>query len=172
MKGAIFYSGQYGSTAQYARWIGEATGLPVFDVSESKADPAEFDFVVLGSSVTIYKLTIRKWIARHLTALLSRPVMLFTVSGAPPGAKLDGWVRDCLPPDFVAHAERFAFRGRLDLSTMNWWTRTILKIGAAMNKDPEARREELEGFDYMDKAAIEPLVSRIDRQTGGDSSAR
>lgn len=139
MEGAIFYSGQYGSTAQYADWISEATGLPVFNIKRAGADPSEFDFVVLGSSVIIYKLTIRKWVAKHLPALLSRPILLYTVSGAAPGPKLDGWVQGSLPANFVSHAERFAFQGRLDMQSLGWWTRTVLKIGAMMNKDTEGR---------------------------------
>ena len=104
MKGAIFYSGQYGSTAQYADWISEATGLPVFNIKHAGADPSDFDFLILGSSVIIYKLTIRKWAARHLPDLLNRPVLMYTVSGAAPGPKLDSWVGDSLPASLVSHA--------------------------------------------------------------------
>ena len=64
MNGAIFFSGKYGSTAQYADWIGEATGLPAFDVNDANTDPSKYDFLVLGSSVIIHKLTIRKWLKR------------------------------------------------------------------------------------------------------------
>lgn len=32
MNGAIFFASKYGSTAQYAEWIAEATDLPMFDV--------------------------------------------------------------------------------------------------------------------------------------------
>ena len=165
MKGAIFYSGQYGSTAQYADWISEATGLPVFNIRHADADPSKFDFVVLGSSVIIYKLTIRKWVTKHLPALLNRPVLLYTVSGAAPGPKLDGWVHDSLPASLVSKAERFAFQGRLDMQSLGWWTRTVLKIGAMMNTDPEGRKDEIHGFDYMDKSAIDPLVARISELT-------
>ena len=48
MKGAIFFSSKYGSTAQYARWIGEAAGLPVFDVKDADADPSKYDFFDIG----------------------------------------------------------------------------------------------------------------------------
>ena len=47
MKGAIFYSSKYGSTAQYAQWIADATGLPIFDTKHSQADPANYDFFVI-----------------------------------------------------------------------------------------------------------------------------
>ena len=59
--------------------------------------------------------------------------------------------------------EHFAFRGRLDLKTVGWFTRMVLKVGAMANKDPEASNDEFNGFDYMDKSAIDPLVARIER---------
>jgi len=165
MNGAIFFSGQYGSTAQYASWISEATGLPVFDVKDATADPSAYDFLILGSSVIVYKLTIRKWVRKHLLVLLRKPVMLFTVSGAPGGPKLDAWVRNSLPENLVSHMAYVALRGRLDLKTVSWLVRMILKIGAWRNKDAEARREELEGFDFMDKASVTPLVKWVQQLT-------
>ena len=39
MKGAIFYSTKYGSTAEYAGWIGEATGLPRVRCERSPSIP-------------------------------------------------------------------------------------------------------------------------------------
>jgi hypothetical protein len=34
MKGAIFFSSKYGSTGEYAIWLGLATGLPVFNTKD------------------------------------------------------------------------------------------------------------------------------------------
>lgn len=165
MKGAVFFSGQYGSTAQYASWISEATGLPAFDVNEATADPSRFDFLILGSSVIIYKLTIHTWVKKHLSSLLSKPVILFTVSGAPSGPKLDGWISSCLPESLVSHMEHVALRGRLNPKAVSWWHSVILKTGAWKNKDPVAKREELEGFDFMDKPSIEPILRWVQQLT-------
>ena len=96
-------------------------------------------------------------------------LLMYTVSGAAPGPKLDSWVGDSLPASLVSHAERFAFQGRLDINAVGWWTRTVLKIGAMMNKDAEGRKDELHGFDYMDKSAIDPLVARIKELTAAVS---
>ena len=38
-----------------------------------------------------------------------------------------------------------------------------------MNKDAEGRKDELHGFDYMDKSAIDPLVARIKELTAAVS---
>lgn len=161
MTGAIFFSGRYGSTAQYARWIGDATGFPVFDVNDANADPSKYDLLILGSSVIIYKLTIRKWLKRNLADIENQPIILFTVSGAPAGSKLDRWIADSLPEGLASQIEHVALRGRLDHGKIGWWTWLILRIGAWQNDDPEAKKQELEGFDFMEKSAIEPIIKLV-----------
>jgi len=163
MKGAIFFSGKYGSTEQYAKWIGEATGLPIFDIKDTHADPSKYDFLLLGSSVLYFKLTIRKWAKANLSKLNSRSKILFSVSGAGASAKLNRWVEDSLPPGLFSQIEHVALPGRLDHSKLSWWLRNILWIGSLLNPDPQARKEERRGFDYMDKTSIEPLIKMIQR---------
>lgn len=161
MKGAIFFSSKYGSTAQYANWIGEATGLQVFDVKNAGGDPSKYDFLILGSPIIYYKLSIRKWVTRHLANLESKPIIFFSVSGAPAGEKLDGWIAESLPESFIKHMQHVALRGRQNPEELTWYDRMMLKIGASQNKDPQARKEELEGFDYMDKSSIEPIIKLV-----------
>ena len=161
MNGAIYFSGKYGSTAQYANWIGEATGLPVYDVNEENADPAKYDFLILGSSVIICKLTIRKWVKQNLGTIDNKPVILFTVSRAPAGSELDAWIADSLPESFTSKMQHVALRGKLDPNELSWWVRLILKIGTCKNDDPEAKKQELKGFDFMDKSAVEPIKKLI-----------
>ncbi len=163
MNGAIFFSGQYGSTAQYANWIGEATGLPVFDVNDASADPSKYEFLILGTSVIVYRLKIRKWVKANRAGIENKPTILFTVSGKQAGAKLDGWVAASLPQTLLAQMEHVALRGRLDHAKISWWIRMFLKMGALMNTDPEARREELEGFDHMDRSSIAPILQLAER---------
>ena len=169
MKGAIFFSGKYGSTAQYAQWISEATGLPVYDVNHTQVDPSTYDFLVLGSSVIVYKLTVRKWVRKHLVGIRDKPIILFTVSGAPAGPKLNSWIAESVPEMLTANMKHVALRGRLDLNKVEWWVRLILKIGAWKTDDPEAKRQELLGFDFMDKSAIEPAVAYVQKLVSGQT---
>jgi menaquinone-dependent protoporphyrinogen IX oxidase len=169
MNGAIFYSGQYGSTAQYARWIGEATGLPVFDVQDRHADPSQYDFVVLGSSVIVYKLTIRKWLKRHLAQLEGKPIVLFSVSGARGGEKLEGWVANSLPAGLVERVHHVPLGGRLNMSEVSWWTRLILRIGAWKNDNPEERKHELKGFDFTDRSSIDAVTALVRELQAGEA---
>ena len=90
MKGAIFFASKYGSTAQYANWIAEATGLPVFNINETKIDLSKYDFLVIDSPIIYYKLFNRKWIKANSAVIEKKPTLLFTVSVASAGMKLDG----------------------------------------------------------------------------------
>ena len=161
MKGAIFFSSKYGSTAQYADWIAEATGLPVYDIKQGNADTTKYDFLILGSPVIYYKLTIHKWVKKNLTKLGNKPIIFYSVSGAPAGEKLNGWIADSLPKEFISRMYHVVLRGRQIPSELTWYDRIMMKIGAMANKDPQARKEELKGFDYMDKSGIEPIVDLV-----------
>ena len=161
MKGAIFFSSKYGSTAQYADWIGEATGLPVFDVEDAGADPSSYDFLIIGSPIIYYKLFNRKWMKRNWAAMENKPVIYFTVSGAPPGEKLNRWFADSLPKQMISKMRHVALPGRQKPEELTWFDRQMLKIAAMRNKDPQAKKEELEGFDYMDKSSIEPILELV-----------
>ncbi|MBD0852055.1 flavodoxin domain-containing protein [Maribacter arenosus] len=161
MKGAIFFSSKYGSTAQYADWIAEATGLPVYDIKKGNADPTKYDFLILGSPIIYYKLTIHKWVKKNLNKLGNKPIIFYSVSGAPAGEKLNGWIADSLPKEFISRMYHVVLRGRQIPAELSWYDRILLKIGAMANKDPQARKEELEGFDYMDRSGIEPIVELV-----------
>ena len=50
---------------------------------------------------------------------------------------------------------------RLDHSKISWWLRQILWIGSLINPDPEARKDERHGFDYVDKESIEPILKLV-----------
>ena len=163
MKGAIFFSGKYGSTEQYAKWIGEATGLPIFDIKDTHANPSEYDFLILGSSIVYFKLTIRKWARANLSILNGRSKILFSVSGAGPSDKLERWVAKSFPSELLSQMEHVALGGRLDHTKVNWLIRLSLYIGSLINPDPEASKEERFGFDHVKKDGIEPIIKMIQR---------
>lgn len=167
MEGAIFFTSSYGSTKQYATWISEATGLPIFDVKKDRSNPSAYDFLIIGSPIIYFKLTIHKWIKRHLAKIENKPTILFSVSGAPAGKKLEGWIVNCLPKDFFPRVNYVALRGRQIPKELSFYDRMMLIIGSKFNKDPEARKQELEGFDFMDKTSIEPILKLVDQIQSG-----
>ena len=162
MKGAILYITKYGSTAEYAQWIGEATGLPVFNVKDKNADPSKYDFLVLGSPIIYYKLKIHKWIKSNKDIINNKPIILFSVSGAGPSEKLDKWLKKSLSKEITSRMLHVALKGRQIPSELTLYDRTMLIIAGLKNPDPQARKEELKGFDYMDKSSIEPIVKLIE----------
>ncbi|MCK0142818.1 flavodoxin domain-containing protein [Aliiroseovarius sp. F20344] len=159
MKGAVLYTTKYGSTAEYAGWIGEAAELPVLNVQKDNVDLDAYDFLILATPVIYYKLLITDWVQENLAKLDQKPVIMVTVSGAPPGPKLDAWVGDSLPTDFIARAKHVALRGRQVPGELSWFDRMMLIIAAWKNPDPVASEEELKGFDYMDRNSIAPVVA-------------
>ena len=161
MKGAIIFSTMYGSTAQYAEWIGAATGLPVFNIKDANVDPSKYDFLVIGSPIIYHKVYHRKRIRKFLAAVEIKPVLFFTVSGAPAGAKLDGWIANSLPQRLISKMHHVALRGRQNPKELRWWDRLMLIIGSMKNPDPVASKEELEGFDFMDQSSIGPIVKWV-----------
>ena len=161
MNGAIFFSSKYGSTEQYANWIGEATGLSVFDVKDENVDPTQYDFLVLGSPIIYYRLLIRKWVKRHLANIENKTIIFFSVSGAPAGDKLNGWIADSLPKYFISKMNHVVLRGRQIPEELTFFDRMMLKIAALANKNSKARKQEFEGFDFMDKSSIEPIVRQV-----------
>lgn len=171
MQGAILYATKYGSTAQYAEWISETTGLPAFDVRTKTVAPEEFEFLVLMSPVLYYKLLIARWVQKHLPALRGKPIVMVTVSGAPPGPKLDAWVGKSLPADFLREVEHVALQGRQIPAELTWFDRAMLIIAAWKNPDPVASQEERKGFDYMNKESIAPVVELAQKYQARDKTA-
>ena len=163
MNGAIFFSGKYGSTEQYANWIGAATGLPVFDIKDTRSDPSKYDFLILGSSILYFKLSNRKWVKENLDTLKGNSKILFSVSGAGPSHKLNRWVANSLPKELLSKMEHVALRGKLDHSKVSWWIKLVLWIGSLFNPSPKASKDERYGFDYMEKSSIEPIVRLVEQ---------
>jgi len=155
MKGVVFYASKYGSTAQCTKWIAETTGLPVFDIKGYISDLSNFDFFVLDNPIIYYKLLNRKWLRKHWSILENKPIILFTVSGAPAGEKLNDWIANSdLPNELISKMKHFALRGRQIPKELTLYDRIMLKIGGLKNPDPIARKEELYGFDYMDNLVL------------------
>jgi len=163
MKGAIIFSSKYGSTGEYANWIGEATGLPVFNTKDKKVNPSGYDFLVLGCPIIYYKLYNRKWMNANIAGIENKPIIFFTVSGSGAGHKLDDWFANSIPKHLVSKIKHVALRGRQIPKELTWYDRLLLIIAGLKNPDRVAGKEELKGFDYMDKSSIQPIVEMVER---------
>jgi len=161
MNGLIVYASKYGSTREYAHWTAEATGLVARDFRDGHIEIKNLDFLVIGLPVIYHRLFGGKWVLRNLDALLQRPLILFTVSGAPAGEKLDTWIANSLPRSLIDHMHHVALRGRQNPKDITFFDRMMLIIAGLMNPDRQASREELHGFDFMDIDSIQPIVDQI-----------
>jgi menaquinone-dependent protoporphyrinogen IX oxidase len=66
MKGIIIYKGKYGATEQYAKWLGQDLDLPVSTAEDIKNERLNaYDYFIIGSSVYMGKLQIRKWLFKN-----------------------------------------------------------------------------------------------------------
>jgi len=162
MKGAIFFTGKFGSTKQYAQWISEATGFPVFDLNKEIPDSTDYDLLILGSSVFIGKLTISKWAKSNWKIIKDKSIILYSVSGTEPGhPDLKKYITDSLPKEIIQRIKYVPLRGRLIMDKLPWWTRLILRIGSLGEKDPDTQKRMTQGFDFMEKSNIEPIIKWV-----------
>ena len=68
MNAAIYYDSKYGSTEDYARWISEASGLPLRKITGEQMTPGEHDFYVTVAPIYYYKPLNLGWLTRRTWA--------------------------------------------------------------------------------------------------------
>ena len=163
MKGVIIYKGKYGATRQYAVWIGNALDLPVVQAgAEKPAQLSEADFVILGTSIYIGKLQLKKWISENQALLAGRKLYLFLVAGTPveEKEKLMGYIRSNLPEKVRERCKYFFFPGKLEFDKLSWKDKLLLKIGAWLSK---GTKDEIPLADYNRVARhyIDTLVNAV-----------
>lgn len=164
LRGAVLYHGKHGSTRQYAEWIAEETGLPLFDLEHSRLDPDFYDYLVLGSAVYIGRLFMRKWLMQNWEALRDKPVLLFSVSGtAKDDPEFEEIKENSLPGEMWEELTFYPLRGRLNPGKLSWFLRMMLKFAGRMQKNPEARERMTRGFDFVDREAVRPIIEWVDR---------
>lgn len=164
----VAYGSRNGSTAELARWIGEAlteAGLradvrPAGDV----ASVADYDAVVLGSG-----LYAGRWLRepvrfarRHRRALLDRPVWLF--SSGPLDSSASAGDDDRLPvraavkvADRLDAQEHVTFGGRLVAGARGFLARQLLAKGR--------------GGDFRDRARVHVWATRVATEIAASTAA-
>jgi len=170
-KSLVVFESKYGSTRQYAEWIGEALGADVKRASEVRPESlAAYDAVVFGGYLYVGKIVGAEFVTRNWPALEKKKVVVFSSSGSPPGdPALTAAFEAAFSPAIRARVKYFPLpgrRGRLDLkdSLLMLFPRAMLYL-AWLSKRDEKSRKEFDGmsrqFDRVDKAAIAPLVREI-----------
>jgi len=161
VSGIIIYRGTYGSTKQYADWIHEETGFPVFD-SRDSAIPWDTETVVIGCPVIANKPFLLGWIQRNWTRLDGKNVVLFTTSGADPAKKpVAEWIAKSLPEGLKAKIRVFPLAGRCDFSKMTGAHKLMLRIGAVVLRSEDIKRQMKIPVDGVARANLEPLLAHL-----------
>lgn len=168
MNGIIIYSTQYGATKEYADWMAEDLKLKSVSIKDFKLkDLNNYDFVIMGSSIIAYKLTIMKWLNKNLEKMRDKKLFLFTVSGANPNdkSKISTFIDNSLSKDVQEKIKFFSLHGRMIFKKLPFVIQLLMRMVAKTQKDPKIRREFLKDYDYVKRENIKPIVDEISKIT-------
>ncbi len=164
MKGIVIYKGKYGATKQYALWAGQALNLPVMTAENIHGSPLkQYDFLVIGTSVYIGKLQIRKWLKENLALLRGKKIFLFQVAGTPTHEKekRQAYNRASIPEELLNDCTFFFLPGRMIMDKLSWMDRFMLKMGARLTKDPVEKSSMLSEYDEVNKDCLVGLLQEV-----------
>lgn len=78
MKIAILYYSKYGSTKQYALWLGEQISADIFHIKYISTDKLnEYDCFIIGDSITYSQLHILSFLKKNKSILESKHIFFY-----------------------------------------------------------------------------------------------
>ena len=109
------------------------------------------------------KLLLEKWLRQNLASIHDKKVFLFSVSGTPPDRRqeLDGIIQQSIPAEIRTAAEIYFFPGKMDMASLSWLDRLLIKMGARMTKDPVVKKEMLRDYNDIRKQHIYALTQAV-----------
>ena len=164
MEGIIIYRGKYGATKQYATWLGEDLNLPVFaseEIAMEKIEP--YNYLVIGSSVYIGKLQIRKWLFKNESYLKDKKIFFFQVAASPVKQieKRTMYNESSIPAGLINKNSFFFLPGRIKMENLNWVDRLLLKMGSKLTKDLVEKKNMVTDFDNVSKESLNEIEAEI-----------
>jgi len=169
MNGVIIYKGRYGATQQYAEWLGAALKLEVWPADGINKDSlAGYDYFLIGSSVYIGKLEIKKWLAKNHSFLKAKKIFFFQVAGTPPEEKekRQAYNESCIPKEITTHCEFYFLPGRMIMQKLSWKDRFMLKMGARLTKNQDDKKAMLTDYNDVTKEKLNELIEAVEKYTG------
>lgn len=157
----IIYKGKYGATHQYAIWLGTELELPIAQAgTETVEQLADADYVIMGASVYMGKLLMKRWIKENLTFLSTKKLYLFMVSGTPLDEmnRLQEYVKDNVPEELRSRVQCFFFPGKLEFNKLSLKDKMLLKMGAWLSKGSEKDKVQLADYNKVNRLNIAGLV--------------
>ncbi|SKA29189.1 Protoporphyrinogen IX oxidase, menaquinone-dependent (flavodoxin domain) [Chitinophaga eiseniae] len=147
-KGIIIYKGKYGATQQYATWLAAALDIQAVTAGkETKEQLSNAAYVILGTSIYIGKLQLRRWISNHTDQLADKRLFLFLVAGTPVSEKqkLEAYLNANISAGIRSRCKCFFLPGKLEFRKLSRLDRWLLTIGARLAK---GRSETIVTADY------------------------
>ena len=164
MKGLVIYKGKYGSTKQYAMWIGQELQLAVASADRFPVDQLpNYDYFILGSSVYIGQLEIRSWLKKNFSTLQNKKIFFFQVAASPPEQveKRESYNNASLSSAMLKKIQFYYLPGRMIMRNLSAWDRFMLKMGARLTKDPAEKKKMLTDFNDVKQENIDTLVKSV-----------
>jgi len=171
LKGAIVCKSRYGAARQYAEWLGDRLDLPIFDPDTDTPKLNTYDYLLIGSSVYVGKMLIKKWLDHHKEEISTKKLFFFVVC-ATPGSEKDKQqkiIHDNIPSDLVDEQSIFFLPGRLTISKLSWRDRLLLRLGSRMEKDPKKKAAMQRDMDGMNVKYLDPMIEAAKALTEHDS---
>lgn len=165
-KGAIIYRSKYGSTHQYAEWLGDRLRLPVYDPATiTPQQLAGYDYFLIGSPIYIGKMLIRQWLEKHRDVLTGKKIFLFIVCGTPASQKekIQQIAEANIPRWLIRREDVFFLPGRVIMRKLSWLDKIILKMGARAEKDPTRRRAMLGDVDRTSPDHLKAIIQETEK---------
>ncbi len=165
MKGIILYKSHYGSTAQYARWLSEDTGLKALPLSEAEPETVKScELIIIGSCIKVGRILASDWIKTHWSWLKDKNLILFSVSGSYANKRQQrNALEISLPDEMIVEFTYFPLPGKLDKKKLNFWDRIIVFLGSKAIRDEEAKERMEHGFDYVSRNALLPVKKAVSK---------
>ena len=176
MKNLVLYTSKYGSTKQYAQWIGEALHCPVDEFANlDHYDLNDVDTIICGEGVYAGRLKSPKSLQEIIRKYPDKNYVFFLVGLADAN---DAENRDRLYADLKKYLDDdiekikvFFLRGAIDYSKLSFMDRSMMWMLYQTLKHkpkdelPEDAQQAIETYgkkvDFVDKAAIKPIIDYI-----------
>lgn len=162
-KALVAYQSRYGSTRQYAEWIGSEIKADVRDLgNDEKPDFSRYDIIIFGGYFRMGNIPVSSVIKDNWQTIKGKRIVLFTASGTPPDhPDIQKVYGKSLPEEIRREIRYFPLRGRLLQKDMGFFDSFLVSIGRMMEKDETLRAFMSGDFDGVRKENIQPLLDYV-----------
>ncbi len=173
MNGIVIYKTKYGSTKQYALWIGEELGFKVVESKEITIDELEkYDTIIYGGGLYAEVINGASLITKNINRLKDKKIAIYSTGITPLDCR-DYYDKYVIEKNFKTGVPEnirvFNFTGKMILEELSMVHRTALKslkkIMASKKEPTEMEKLLIElcdaDGDFSDKNQIGELVEYI-----------